>query len=206
MKPIDLIIRPKPLVDIIALLEVFHRDLHTGHTFAWGNVISRHDSTPPSLKFYYLALANIRRFHRALSKDDFENGARQFFRECADPSKLGSMDFSVDKVAELAYLELTDSERQEFEAQFKEILQYVDQLQEVKMTDDEAKAMGAFHVQTEFYRRLGQNFSENLRYQNKDQETFENLKLSNEEALRNAPKSGGLPGELLFEVPSIIES
>ncbi len=115
------------------------------------------------------------------------------------------MGFSVDKVASLAYLQLSEAERALFESQFKEILGYVDQLQKIPMTEAEAQSMGAFHVQTRFYEISGLEFGQSLRDEDQKDEELDSLNLSNEEALSNAPKKEGLPGELLFEVPSIIE-
>ena len=114
------------------------------------------------------------------------------------------MKMSVDKIAALAYLKLSDEEKQIFEKQFERILKYVDQLQEVPMTADEAKAMGAFHAQTAFYKELGLHTDETLRDEDKFEEV-NSLNLSNEEATNNSPRSGGLPGEILYEVPTIIE-
>jgi len=114
------------------------------------------------------------------------------------------MSFSVDKVADLAYLKLSDSERLTFEKQFPEILKYVDQLQSVSMSLEEAKSMGAFHVSLAFYESLKLDSSQSLRDED-ESEAIRSLILTNDEALRNAPKSGGIPGELLYEVPSIIE-
>ncbi len=113
-------------------------------------------------------------------------------------------EFSVDKVAKLAYLELTPSEKVAFEKQFTSILNYVDQLQKVPMSADEAKKMGAFHISTAFIESLGLDPQFSLRDETAESET-QRLRLSNEEALKNSPKSSGIPGEMLFEVPSIIE-
>jgi Asp-tRNA(Asn)/Glu-tRNA(Gln) amidotransferase C subunit len=115
------------------------------------------------------------------------------------------MSFSVEKVAELAYLKLSPSEREAFAKQFKDILGYVDQLQKVSMTASEAKSMGAFHIQTAFYEELKLEPSLALRNGSDQGQEVEGLVLSNEEATKNAPKSSGLPGQQLFEVPSIIE-
>lgn len=114
------------------------------------------------------------------------------------------MDFSVDKVAALAYLRLTDAEKKAFQAQFENILKYVDQLQQVPMTAEEGNQMGAFHVSLAFYEALKIDPSANLRNEDESNET-EKLIFTNEEALKNAPQTGGIPGELLYEVPSIIE-
>jgi Asp-tRNA(Asn)/Glu-tRNA(Gln) amidotransferase C subunit len=114
------------------------------------------------------------------------------------------MSISVDKISSLAYLQLTEKERESFQSQFKDILQYVDQLQKVPMTAEEAKEMGAFHISSAFYKELGLKPSLTLRDEDQSEEV-NSLTLSNEEALRNAPQTGGIPGELLFEVPSIIE-
>lgn len=115
-----------------------------------------------------------------------------------------SKEFSVDKIARLAYLDLTAEERTAFQKQFRSILEYVDQLQKVPMTAEEAKEMGAFHITTAFYASLGQDPSVSLRDETQSDEV-NRLNLTNDEALKNSPKSGGIPGELLFEVPSIIE-
>lgn len=112
-------------------------------------------------------------------------------------------DFSVDKIAQLAYLKLSPQERQTFESQFDAILNYVNQLNEVPMTAEEAKEMGAFHITNAFYKTLALDPSISLR-EEMDADV-EKLNLSNEQALKNAPKTSGIPGELLFEVPSIIE-
>jgi len=114
------------------------------------------------------------------------------------------MSFSVDKVAGLAYLKLSEVEKKTFESQFKDILGYVDQLQKIPMSADEAKSMGAFHIQQKFYETLGLNFATSLREDASDTEA-ESLLLTNAEATRSAPKADGLPGELLYEVPSIID-
>jgi len=114
------------------------------------------------------------------------------------------MSFSVDKVAALAYLKLSEAEKKTFEAQFKDILGYVDQLQKIPMTADEAKSMGAFHIQQKFYEILGLNFASTLREDSSDTDA-ESLLFTNADATRSAPKADGLPGELLYEVPSIID-
>ena len=114
------------------------------------------------------------------------------------------MDFSVDKIASLAYLKLDDEEKNTFQKQFDEIFKYVDQLQEVPMTAEEAKEMGAFHVQTVFYKELGLNTDDTLRDEDKFKEV-NSLILTNSEATSNSHRSEGLPGEILYEVPSIIE-
>ena len=116
------------------------------------------------------------------------------------------MSFDVEKVAQLAYLELSAEEKARFEKQFEEILAYVDQLQEIPMTEEETKAMGAFHVQTAFYESLKLQMKEKLRLQAEPTEELKSLQLSNKEATDNAPKASGLPNELLYEVPSIMES
>ncbi len=115
-----------------------------------------------------------------------------------------SPNVSVEKIAQLSYLELQNEEKERFQKQMGSVLAYVDQLQKVPMTDAEAKSMGAFHITNAFYEMLKIDPSENLRDENSEAEV-ESLNLSNEEALKNSPKSGGIPGELLFEVPSIIE-
>lgn len=114
------------------------------------------------------------------------------------------MDVSVEKIANLAYLKLSDVERSTFEKQFVDILKYVEQLQKVPMSPSEAKEMGAFHVSMAFYKALGLDPSVALREDGSDSEV-NTLTLTNEEALKGSPKSSGLPGELLYEVPSIIE-
>ncbi|PIR22729.1 MAG: Asp-tRNA(Asn)/Glu-tRNA(Gln) amidotransferase GatCAB subunit C [Deltaproteobacteria bacterium CG11_big_fil_rev_8_21_14_0_20_45_16] len=114
-------------------------------------------------------------------------------------------EFDVDKVASLAYLKLNDTEKKNFSAQFAQILDYVDQLQKIPMSADEAKTMGAFHVQTAFYEMFKIDPLESLRNEKDSSPDFEKLILSNEEALMNAPRSSGLPNQLLFEVPSIID-
>lgn len=114
------------------------------------------------------------------------------------------MEFSVDKVAKLAYVSLTQEQKKTFKAQFEDILKYVDQLNEVPIKPEEAKDMGKFHVQTAFYKALGLDPSQTLREEAKN-EDLNQTNLTNEEALQNAPKTGGLPGELMYEVPSIIE-
>jgi len=111
---------------------------------------------------------------------------------------------SVDKIASLAYLELTPDQKQRFQTQMESILGYIDQLQKIPLSAEETKKMGAFHVTTAFIDRLGIETLENLRGEASETEVAK-LNLSNDEALRNAPKSSGIPGELLFEVPSIIE-
>ncbi len=114
------------------------------------------------------------------------------------------MSFSVEKVAALAYLKLSADEKKAFEEQFKNILGYVDQLQKIAMSSEEAKAMGAFHVQEKFYEKFNMSFLQNLREEDANEE-LDSLILTNEEATKNAPKADGLPGELLYEVPSIID-
>lgn len=110
----------------------------------------------------------------------------------------------MEKVAALAYLKLSSEELKSFEKQFKEILAYVDQIQEVPMSAEEAKSMGAFHIQTAFYKQMGLSSLESFR-EDQSNDEGQKLLLSNEEALQNASKKSGLPQELLFEVPSIIE-
>lgn len=114
-------------------------------------------------------------------------------------------DFSVDKVAKLAYLKLTDSEKSAFTTQFRAIINYVDQLQKVAMSPEEANRMGAFHISTAFIEMFKLDPSFALRTETSSDSDESRLKLSNSEALQNAPRSNGIPGELLFEVPSIIE-
>lgn len=115
------------------------------------------------------------------------------------------MDFDVSKVASLAYLKLSPEQQKAFHAQFEEILDHVDQIQQIPMTDEEAKQMGMFHIQTAFYELMDRKLEEKLRTPASEKTELDQLKLSNEEALRNAPKSSGLPNELLYEVPSIIK-
>lgn len=110
----------------------------------------------------------------------------------------------VEKIANLAYLELTDQQKLRFQEQFDHILQYVSQLDKVSMTPTEANEMGAYHVLLPFYELLKIDPSESLREEEKTSEVSK-LIFSNDEAVTNAPKTGGLPGELLYEVPSIIE-
>lgn len=113
-------------------------------------------------------------------------------------------EISVEKVAKLAYLQLSQAEAQSFQSQFDAILGYVGKLNEVSMSEAEAKAMGAFHITSAFYDLLKLDPSTSLRNEN-DSKSVSTLNLTNDEALKNSPKSGGIPGELLFEVPSIIE-
>jgi len=112
--------------------------------------------------------------------------------------------FSVDKIAALAYLELKPQEKADFQKQFDAILEYVNQLQELEMKPEEAKKMGAFHITTAFYEALKLDPRLKLRDENKESEVSK-LNLTNEEAMKNAPRTSGIPGELLYEVPSIIE-
>ena len=112
--------------------------------------------------------------------------------------------FDVEKIARLSYLELNDDERKIFETQFSDILKYVDQLNQIPMSSEEAKSMNSFHIQSAFYDMFDLDPNANLRSEPADEEQ-KSLILSNSEALENAPKSSGLPNELLFEVPSIIE-
>lgn len=118
---------------------------------------------------------------------------------------MASEKISVEKIAQLAYLKLTESERVQFTQQFGDILRYIEQLEGVPMTPEEAKQMGAFHITSAFYEILQLNPDLSIRNES-EFENFNELVLRNEEALKNAPRSSGLPGELLFEVPSIIES
>lgn len=115
------------------------------------------------------------------------------------------MSFSIEKVAALAYLKLSTDEKKAFESQFPHILEYVNQLQAIPMTAEQAKAMGAFHIQNKFYEVLQLDSLSNLRDEQIPSGELDRLCLSNTEATINAPKSGGLPGESLYEVPSIIE-
>lgn len=112
--------------------------------------------------------------------------------------------FSAEKIAKLAYLELSETEKKDFQKQFEAILSYVNKLQNVPMTADEAKKMGEFHITTAFFDLLKLDPSLSLRSDQNDSVAAK-INLTNEEALKNAPKTGGIPGELLYEVPSIIE-
>lgn len=114
------------------------------------------------------------------------------------------MKLPVEHVAQLAYLELKPDEIKRFEDQFESILEEVERLQEVSMSQAEADEMGRFHVTTAFYEQLSLSPASSLRNE-EDQNSFEKLLLSNQEAVQNAPATGGLPGELLYEVPSILE-
>lgn len=115
-----------------------------------------------------------------------------------------STSFDVSKIAGLAYLKLSPEEQKNFSKQFTEILDYVNQIQSVPMSAEEAKAMGAFHVQSAFYEMLDLDSLESLREDDASDEALQSLVLNNAEALQNAPASSGLPNELLFEVPSIL--
>ncbi len=114
------------------------------------------------------------------------------------------MDISVEKIASLAYLELSASQKKTFGSQLSQILDYVQQLNKVPMTPEESKEMGAFHVLTAFMKQLDLKAEPYLRKEDHSVEC-NSLVLSNEEATSNAPKLSGLPGEMLYEVPSIIE-
>jgi aspartyl/glutamyl-tRNA(Asn/Gln) amidotransferase C subunit len=114
------------------------------------------------------------------------------------------MPLDVEKVARLAYLKLSADEKTLFVHQFKKIMEYVNQLNEVEMTDLEAQSMNSFHIQTAFYEMFEIDPNHNLRDEPSDA-SQERLVLNNSEALHNSPKSSGLPHELLYEVPSIIE-
>lgn len=119
------------------------------------------------------------------------------------------MEFPIEKVAELSYLELSEDEKKEFQDNFKEILSYVDHIQSVEIPPNEAAKLGSFHVQTAFYQRLGLSSLQTLRQpaehrSETENSEFESLKLTNETTVKNAPATSGLPGELLFEVPSIL--
>lgn len=117
------------------------------------------------------------------------------------------MDISVEKIASLAYLELSPEEKSKFQKQFAKVLTYVKNLDEVKMTPEEAQAVGSFHILTAFYRDLGLDpqFSTRRDDSSADQMAVATLNLSNSEGLKNAPASSGLPEAMMFEVPSIIE-
>ncbi len=110
----------------------------------------------------------------------------------------------VEKIASLAYLELGPEQRSKFQAQFDNILEYVGKLDQVKMTPEQTAEMGAFHILSKFYEVMKLDPSITLRTENEGQEINQVL-TTNEEALASAPKTGGLPGQLLYEVPSIIE-
>lgn len=114
------------------------------------------------------------------------------------------MDFSVEKIARLAYLKLSPEEEKAFEKQFQDILRYVDQLKAIPMTKEEAKEISAFHIQRAFYEEFQLEPLFSLRSDEASDE-MKSLELSNQEALQNAPKASGLPDQLLYEVPSIIE-
>lgn len=114
------------------------------------------------------------------------------------------MNIDVEKIANLAYLELTETQRKLFQTQFENILKYVGQLDEIKMSSKEAQKMGAYHVLLPFYEMLGIDPSASLRDEGAPSEVSK-LVYTNDEAVGNASKTGGLPGELLYEVPSIIE-
>lgn len=116
------------------------------------------------------------------------------------------MKLDLEQVSRLAYLSLTESEKARFEKQLEEILNFVDQLQQVPMTAEETKKMGQFHVQTAFYESLKLDPLEKLRPDSEQSEELQSLVLTNEEATQNAPKASGLPNELLYEVPSIMEN
>jgi len=115
------------------------------------------------------------------------------------------MEILVDKIASLAYLKLSEQEKSKFAKQFEDILNYVDQLQQVPMTADEAKKIGAFHVQTRFYTDLQLDSAQKLRSDKKSKPEWERLILTNKEAVANAPAASGLPNAEMFEVPSIIK-
>lgn len=117
---------------------------------------------------------------------------------------IEGMSVSIEKIASLAYLELSEGEKAAFQKQIDDILHYVNQLEKVPMSPEESQAMGAYHVLTAFHKQFKWTTDESLRNDNESLET-QKLNLSNAEALQNAPSSSGLPGELLFEVPSIIE-
>lgn len=114
------------------------------------------------------------------------------------------MKVDVEKIASLAYLELTSEQRSRFQSQFENILKYVGQLDEIKMSSDEAAQMGAYHVLLPFYEQLGIDPALSLRNEDESSEVAK-LIFTNEEAVNNSAKTGGLPGGLLYEVPSIIE-
>lgn len=114
------------------------------------------------------------------------------------------MHIDVEKIAKLAYLELSQQEKSRFQTQFDQILDYVAQLEKVPMTEAEAQSMGSFHVLTAFYEELKISSQLSLRNENEGKE-INQVVTTNEEAVASAPKTGGLPGQLLYEVPSIIE-
>jgi aspartyl/glutamyl-tRNA(Asn/Gln) amidotransferase C subunit len=111
-------------------------------------------------------------------------------------------DFAVSHIARLASLQLTDKETTEAQDNLQRILKYVEQLNQVPMTPEQAQEMGAFHVLTAFMQSHQQGAR--LRADEGDSQT-QSLRLTNPEALAQAPATSGIPGELLFEVPSIIE-
>ena len=113
------------------------------------------------------------------------------------------MNIDVDKIAALAYLKLSQDEKTRFQTQFEKILHYVEQLNAVSMSKDEAKEMGQFHILSAFFKDKGWTFADSLRSDGKSEVSA--LNLTNPEALQNAPASAGLPEGLMFEVPSIIE-
>jgi aspartyl/glutamyl-tRNA(Asn/Gln) amidotransferase C subunit len=114
------------------------------------------------------------------------------------------MEFPIEKIASLAYLELTEQQKKSFESQLRDIMNYVDQLQKIPMTPEEANQMGAFHVLSAFYQNLQLDPDASLRDEQVSDETEATI-FTNDDAVRGAPKTGGIPGALLFEVPSIIE-
>lgn len=114
------------------------------------------------------------------------------------------MSISVDKIASLAYLKLSETDKAKFQSQFENILTYVKTLDEIKMSPEEAKAAGNFHILTAFYKELKIDSLQSLRNEAQSAEV-NSLNLTNDEALKNAPASSGLPDALMYEVPSIIE-
>lgn len=117
---------------------------------------------------------------------------------------MSDLEFDVQKIARLAYLELTPEEQRSFQKQFQDVLGYVNQLRAVPMTAAEASQMGAFHITDQFYELFHLSSEEVLR-EDHAADVVGRLNLTNDEALRNAPQKAGIPGELLFEVPSIID-
>ena len=115
------------------------------------------------------------------------------------------MDLPVRKTAELAYLKLTEQEEKEFSDQFDKILHYMDKLQSIPMSDEEAREMGGFHILSAFYKKFGFDYSTKLRFENDGSNDFGKQILNNDQAVANAPATGGMSGEALFEVPTIVK-
>ncbi len=114
----------------------------------------------------------------------------------------------VEKIASLAYLKVKNDEKERISSHLEKILHYVEQLNEVPMTADEARSMGQFHILSAFFEAEGWTFGQSLRADDLEgnrANSVAKLNLSNSEALSNSPASAGLPEGLMFEVPSIIE-